>query len=840
MPSPTSPDHTLPVPADHSKPGLLVRFAWLPIPVLLVLMLALWASDARTLYNFPYIQIFNYLIFSTLAGVVIAFLTAREFSRNNAPGLLLLGCGALFWGSSGFVSVVSSLLKGGSHVIDVNIQVTIHNICVWLAAWCHLAGIGISLRWQVRVKRWQLWLIGAYLCAGAAMVFIAQAAFSESLPTFFLQGSGGTPIRQLVLGSAIGMLLLSAMLLQAMHRTRQSLFLYWYSLALMLMASGLFGVMIQSVHSSLLGWLGRSAHSLGGIYLLLAALAVKRGNTGSPMLEQSCERRFRFGMAVVLVVTAVIVRMIFIQDLELSSIYLTFYPAIIFAALYGGLGSGLLATVSSLLMANYYLVLPLGKIIIETREDWASALVFTASGAILSWMAAAMQHAQDRAIRAEADTVLAAERLRSAEALKEHNALLEQRVRERTYELASAVKKLEKEISIRSVVEKNLRHSEETLQLAIKSTGLGTFDYYPQTRKLLWSDIYKWNFGISPDAEVDFEIFVKAIHPEDRDQVLHVVEEALRPGSGGGYKLDYRIIGIGDGNVRWISERGQVFFNDAGQAVRFIGVSRDITYEMQEENRRRSAEQALRLETEERLKTVETLRRKEQMLVQQSRQAAMGEMIGNIAHQWRQPLNTLGLTVQQLLLFHDLGTFNREFLRESVESSMQLIQHMSRTIDDFRHYFKPDKEKVTFAVQEAVTRTLSLMSGSFNSQQIEVLVDAQATPVACGYPNEFAQVLLNIMTNARDAFEERMTRFPRVVITIDEKDDKAIVTIVDNAGGVPEEIVEKIFDPYFTTKGPQSGTGLGLFMSKTIIEKNMGGHLSMRNLETGAEFRIEI
>jgi signal transduction histidine kinase len=248
----------------------------------------------------------------------------------------------------------------------------------------------------------------------------------------------------------------------------------------------------------------------------------------------------------------------------------------------------------------------------------------------------------------------------------------------------------------------------------------------------------------------------------------------------------------------------------------------------------------LREETAQRLKTLEELREKEQLLVKQSREAALGEMIGNIAHQWRQPLNSLGLLVQRPPLFYELGDLDKEFLEENARKSMQIIQHMSRTIDDFRNFFKPDKEKVRFSVRDEVTKTLSLAEGSLQGQHISIEVVAEGDPVVEGYPNEFSQVLLNILINARDAIAERAIAAPRVVITVSGEGGRAVVTIADNAGGIPEEIIDKVFDPYFTTKGPQQGTGVGLFMSKNIIEKNMGGLLTVRNLEAGAEFRIEV
>jgi PAS domain S-box-containing protein len=300
---------------------------------------------------------------------------------------------------------------------------------------------------------------------------------------------------------------------------------------------------------------------------------------------------------------------------------------------------------------------------------------------------------------------------------------------------------------------------------------------------------------------------------------------------------------LGAVELNYIRKNGQRFPAEVdsvilpGEPQRSFVILRDIT----ERKRAEEGLKALNEELENRVaKRTAELREKDQVLLSQSRQAAMGEMIGNIAHQWRQPLNALGLTVQQLLLEYDLGEFTREFLDHNVASSMELIKHMSRTIDDFRNYFRPEKSMVEFKVAEAIANTLSLMEGSLQNPQIGVEIIAKDDPVIHGYRNEFAQVLLNILNNARDALTETEIDYPMVTITISSENGCAVVTVADNAGGVPEEIMGKIFDPYFTTKGPQKGTGVGLFMSKTIIENNMGGRLSVRNIANGAEFRIEV
>ena len=236
---------------------------------------------------------------------------------------------------------------------------------------------------------------------------------------------------------------------------------------------------------------------------------------------------------------------------------------------------------------------------------------------------------------------------------------------------------------------------------------------------------------------------------------------------------------------------------------------------------------------------VEELRQKDQIMMLRDRQALMGEMIENIAHQWRQPLNTLGLVVQQLPLAFDTGHLSREYLEENTVMAMKVIQQMSRTIDDFRNFFRSDKKKVVFSVNQVIEQTLSFVERALKDKNIRIAVHTEGEPVANGYPNEFSQALFNILMNARDALVERNVVDALISIHTFAEGDRSVVTVSDNAGGIAEEIIDKLFDPYFTTKGSDHGTGIGLFMSKTIIEKNMGGQLTVHNTGSGAEFRIK-
>ncbi|WP_183359442.1 PAS domain S-box protein [Geomonas limicola] len=273
------------------------------------------------------------------------------------------------------------------------------------------------------------------------------------------------------------------------------------------------------------------------------------------------------------------------------------------------------------------------------------------------------------------------------------------------------------------------------------------------------------------------------------------------------------------------------------------GTTRDVTDRRRAEDELRKAHELLEIRVLERTaeleNTLEALHEKEHLLLQQSRLAAMGEMLSNISHQWRQPLNLLGLNIQGLALMEETGGASAEVIRETTERCMELILYMSRTIDDFRNFFKPDKEKSHFRLSEVVTAATKLMEGAFNSRSAQIEVAELADCVVYGYPGEYSQVVVNILNNAKDAFETRQVAEPRVLLTLDARDGRSLLTIEDNAGGIPEEHLPKIFEPHFSTKGPQ-GSGIGLFMSKNIIEKNMNGRLTVRNTASGAQFCIEV
>lgn len=230
----------------------------------------------------------------------------------------------------------------------------------------------------------------------------------------------------------------------------------------------------------------------------------------------------------------------------------------------------------------------------------------------------------------------------------------------------------------------------------------------------------------------------------------------------------------------------------------------------------------------------------ERLMMQQSRMSAMGEMIGAIAHQWRQPLNALGLMIQDADMSYRYGEMDKTYFETFKQKSMEQISFMSKTIDDFRDFFKIDKELKNFPIIVKIKEVISLLKPQFASSDISITLREDCDCTVFGYPNEFMQVILNILNNGKDAIIETKKESGLITITSLCQTGACIITIEDNGGGIPKKAVEKIFDPYFTTKAPDKGTGIGLYMAKTIIEKHMNGKISVTNGENGAIFAIEL
>lgn len=269
----------------------------------------------------------------------------------------------------------------------------------------------------------------------------------------------------------------------------------------------------------------------------------------------------------------------------------------------------------------------------------------------------------------------------------------------------------------------------------------------------------------------------------------------------------------------------------SGEPVYIGNVMRDAT-------ERKLAEDELKrlnLRLEERVQEeVAKNREKDHLLIQQSRLAAMGEMIGNIAHQWRQPINALGLIVANLEDAWNFGQFSERYLHEQIDKATRLISRMSSTIDDFRNFFRPTKTSQSFGLYDATSDAFSLVRDAFAHHGVELHLEGDQSVTVEGYANEFSQAVLNVLVNARDAILSHQKGEGQVQVRIEREGERARVIIQDNGGGIPPEILPRIFDPYFTTR--DKGTGIGLYMVRTIIETNMKGQILVSNTDGGARF----
>lgn len=398
------------------------------------------------------------------------------------------------------------------------------------------------------------------------------------------------------------------------------------------------------------------------------------------------------------------------------------------------------------------------------------------------------------------------------------------------------------DVITRKKAEDALQESEKRFRSIMELTpNIAVQGYLLDGTTTYWNHASEIVYGYTTEEAVGKNLLELIIPPEMREDVKQAINWMGETGQA---------IPAGELSLmRKDGSRVPVYSSHAllkpeGKAIEFFCMDVDLTENKKVEESLKQKQQqleALNQSLETRIETALTeMRQKDDMLIQQGRLAAMGEMINNIAHQWRQPLNNLGLIVQNLKLSSDLEELTPEDVNRDVAAAMEVILHMSRTIDDFRNFFKYEKEPSQFCVNHVISSALNFVSPAFKSSGINVEWDEQPDIMAKGYPNEYLQAVLNIFNNAKDALLELKIPDPLISIRIYRENERSVVTIRDNGKGIREDILHKIFDPYFSTKGHGQGTGLGLYMSKAIIEKNMGGRLSARNVNGGAEFRIEV
>ncbi len=399
------------------------------------------------------------------------------------------------------------------------------------------------------------------------------------------------------------------------------------------------------------------------------------------------------------------------------------------------------------------------------------------------------------------------------------NKKLENLVDGRTRELKELTRTLEQIVEDKT---KELKKVNYILDEAQKIANLGSFQFNIKKKKLIFSDTLFKLLNLKNDIEPTFELALSFVHEDDKKKVSKILKKAIERRKN--ISMDFKI--LVDGKIKYIQSTSKITkFDEKNNPILFIGTILDLT----------------------KVKTLEKEKReKETILAQQAKMAAMGEMLENIAHQWRQPLSVISTASTGLQVKLELEqNIPKSTLLENITTVNQQAQYLSKTIEDFRNFFNPNKIKLEFNIKNSIKKTVLLIEQKLKNNHVQVIEDLGSINVST-LENELIQVLLNIFNNAIDAFNTEKNNY--IFVKTRRNKDNLIIEIKDNAGGVDPKIINRIFEPYFTTKHKSQGTGIGLYMSNEIITKHLYGSINVINKSYtydniscfGACFTIEI
>ncbi|MEA3372332.1 MAG: PAS domain S-box protein [Campylobacterota bacterium] len=379
--------------------------------------------------------------------------------------------------------------------------------------------------------------------------------------------------------------------------------------------------------------------------------------------------------------------------------------------------------------------------------------------------------------------------------------------------------------------ERELQELNETLEQRVKAKTkeqdelLSLFDRGDSVL-FKWNNDERWSteyvsssvsrlLGYDKEDFIDDKIaYASCIYKDDLEGVSSEVNEAGQSEYDHFKHQPYRLV-TKEGDIKWVLDNTLIVRDDSGTIVNYVGYISDIT----------------------------DLKKSEELLQRQSRLVQMGEMISMIAHQWRQPLNAISASAIKLNMQQDLGVLKPEDITEQSRFVQGQTQKMSKTINDFMNFFKPEKKIEHIDIRSLMDEVNSLMGAQLHSRGIELVYDQkESIEIEC-YKNELVHVLLNLITNARDAYDagdKHPERLKQIVVGLESENETFKLSVQDQAGGIPEAIIDRVFDPYFTTKEQGNGTGIGLFMSRRIVEEALGGSISVENRDGGARFTVTL
>jgi len=373
-------------------------------------------------------------------------------------------------------------------------------------------------------------------------------------------------------------------------------------------------------------------------------------------------------------------------------------------------------------------------------------------------------------------------------------------------------KELHRESEELTQIKKELEAKTNTMTLIQEMAHLGSWELDLETKQISWSvqsyKIHNYDLAAPPPT---LEEFIDMVVPEDRIKLSKLETLANGPKNENVHSIEIHMQ-RNDGKILTLLESGKLIYNEKNEAVKMVGTTLDIT----------------------------DIRIKDAILSQQAKLAQMGEMINMIAHQWRQPLNAISASAIKLNMLNEMGAASSEHISKTATFIESMTQVMSQTINDFINFTKPNTQKELILFENLLDDILKIMGTQLTNHNIELRIDIEPNLSTVTYKKELEHVLINIIANARDALDNVEHENKYITIKMYSRNQRCMIEISDNAGGIDEEIIERIFEPYFTTKDTNKGTGLGLYMSKKIVKEHLDGELCAKNIKDGAMFRINI
>ena len=387
---------------------------------------------------------------------------------------------------------------------------------------------------------------------------------------------------------------------------------------------------------------------------------------------------------------------------------------------------------------------------------------------------------------------------------------------------------------LKKLVEERTRQLEEEknrFQMAIEGSNEGIFDWDLVKGTIYFSPRWKAQIGYEDnELKNDFSEWEKRVYPDDLPIVMAKINDHFEGKTAifeASHRLKHKL-----GHWVWIEARAKALKDEKGKVLRLVGSHNDITELVQY---RKSLENRVKEE-------VEKNRKNELRLLEQSKMVSLGNMIGNIAHQWRQPLSVITTATSAIQLKREMDELDGEYLDSLIESIDKNVMYLSNTIDTFRNFIKEEKVLKEVIVQDQIDKTLNILNDSLKNNHIKLINEIDyTTPLRTKLiVGELDQVIMNIVNNAKDALIEKGIDDPWIKINLYNNDEKITLTIEDNGKGIDPEVMPYIFDPYFTTKHQSVGTGLGLHMSYKIIVESLKGKIYAKNTDNGVRFYIQI